>query len=371
MGITCQICLTLRTGSGSLFLLFPTKCLENNSLRSTLPSTRDALGDSSPDRLTERRSLSMLARLARSTRGRIGTALLALGGGSIAAEKSDAGTIVPGVVVENVYNNQPQRALALDNFDVAGYRIGNADGTADDMVKWFAFELSDDLTEQGFDVDAYIENDLYPNPPAAVISPDKQFGGMRSRYFLVLGDLPEFSSLVYGIATTSDFEVIGLNDALPNAKVYAGFGEMIGTPQTLEEAINLTDLVMVGQYPENVELEDAWIFAQVEPPAPLAGDYDGNRVVDANDFARWKVDYGTAELPYGSGSDGNADGTVNAADYTVWRNNVGADSGGTGAMVVENGGIPEPSTLYLAATGVASAGLGLRRRLRDVLRKRK
>jgi hypothetical protein len=236
------------------------------------------------------------------------------------------------------------------------------------MVKWFAFELSDDLTDQGFEVDAYAEP--YPNPPAAVISPDQQFGGMRSRYFLVLSDLPEFNSIAYAIATTSDFEVIGLNEALPKAKVYAGFGEMIGTPATLDEAINMTDLVMVGQYPENVQLDDAWIFAQVESPEILRGDYDGSGVVDAADYARWKQDYGLNVLPYGSGSDGNADGSVNAADYTVWRNNLGAVAGGSGATFVENAGIPEPSTLYLAAAGVASAGLGLRRRLREALRNR-
>jgi hypothetical protein len=183
--------------------------------------------------------------------------------------------------------------------------------------------------------------------------------------------LPELSSIAYAIATTSDFEVIGLNDALPNAKVYAGFGEMIGTPQTLEEAINMTELVMIGQYPANVELEDAWIFAQVDAPPQLAGDYDGNNIVDAADFHRWKTDYGSTVLPFGNGADGNGNGLVDAADYTVWRNNLGTSlSIGSGAIDVQSNGTPEPSTIYLAAAGVAAAGLASRRRFKHALSRR-
>jgi hypothetical protein len=53
------------------------------------------------------------------------------------------------------------------------------------------------------------------------------------------------------------------------------------------------------------------------------GDYDRSGYVDRDDFVFWKAHYGETGTP-GSGADGNFDGIVGAADYTVWRNNLGA-----------------------------------------------
>jgi hypothetical protein len=56
---------------------------------------------------------------------------------------------------------------------------------------------------------------------------------------------------------------------------------------------------------------------------PIAGDYDGNRVIDDDDYVKWKSQYGTIVAP-STGSDGNGDGKVDAADYVTWRKNLGA-----------------------------------------------
>ena len=56
---------------------------------------------------------------------------------------------------------------------------------------------------------------------------------------------------------------------------------------------------------------------------PIAGDYDGNRVVDHDDYVKWKSQYGTIVAPF-TESDGNGDGKVDAADYVIWRKNLGA-----------------------------------------------
>jgi hypothetical protein len=50
------------------------------------------------------------------------------------------------------------------------------------------------------------------------------------------------------------------------------------------------------------------------------GDFDRSGAVDPNDYARWKQTFGQLAVPPGSGADGNGDGIINAADYTVWRN---------------------------------------------------
>ena len=57
--------------------------------------------------------------------------------------------------------------------------------------------------------------------------------------------------------------------------------------------------------------------------APLAGDYDGLGTVDAADYTVWKTTFGNIVAP-GTGADGNGNGVVDAADYTVWRDNLGA-----------------------------------------------
>lgn len=66
----------------------------------------------------------------------------------------------------------------------------------------------------------------------------------------------------------------------------------------------------------------------------LTGDYDGDGVVDMNDYDLWETFFGsTVQLS----ADGNGNGIVDAADYTVWRDNLAAPGLA----------IPEPSSLAL------------------------
>jgi hypothetical protein len=58
---------------------------------------------------------------------------------------------------------------------------------------------------------------------------------------------------------------------------------------------------------------------------PIAGDYDGNRVVGHDDYVKWRSQYGTIVTPF-TESDGNGDGKVDAADYVIWRDNLGASA---------------------------------------------
>ncbi len=52
----------------------------------------------------------------------------------------------------------------------------------------------------------------------------------------------------------------------------------------------------------------------------LPGDYDGDGTVDEADYNVWRTTYGsTTDLR----ADGNDDGHVDAADYTVWRDSIG------------------------------------------------
>jgi hypothetical protein len=89
------------------------------------------------------------------------------------------------------------------------------------------------------------------------------------------------------------------------------------------------------------------------PVPPVIGDYNVNGVVDAADYVVWRKNVGTTNVlpndPIG--------GTIGAGQYDQWRARFGNTSGsglGSGSAV------PEPATL--AMLGMAGAALVLRRR---------
>ncbi|MGD9634948.1 MAG: ASPIC/UnbV domain-containing protein, partial [Pirellulales bacterium] len=74
----------------------------------------------------------------------------------------------------------------------------------------------------------------------------------------------------------------------------------------------------------------------------LPGDYSGNGVVDAADYAAWRDGFGSI---------------YNQSDYLVWRQHFGEAIGGSGAGPAA---VPEPASLVLL--GIASAAFAVRRR---------
>lgn len=79
------------------------------------------------------------------------------------------------------------------------------------------------------------------------------------------------------------------------------------------------------------------------------GDYNADGVVDAEDYTVWRDANGTSVTPL-SGADGNGDGQVDQADRLVWAGNYGltlaAALGGPSALGAT--AIPEPAAAFLA-----------------------
>lgn len=85
-----------------------------------------------------------------------------------------------------------------------------------------------------------------------------------------------------------------------------------------------------------------------ETIAGLTGDYNANGVVDTADYTVWRDTLGsTADLQ----ADGDGSGTIDAADYVVWKENFGMTSGGVGSAA---GAVPEPATSWIALCALLS-----------------
>jgi autotransporter-associated beta strand protein len=88
------------------------------------------------------------------------------------------------------------------------------------------------------------------------------------------------------------------------------------------------------------------------PPVGVAGDYNGNGVVDAADYVLWR-NGGPLQNEVSSA------GTVDAQDYVEWRARFGNTSGSGSGSLLNSAGVPEPATvglLVLALVGFAAAG---------------
>jgi hypothetical protein len=73
-------------------------------------------------------------------------------------------------------------------------------------------------------------------------------------------------------------------------------------------------------------------------PAGIPGDYNNNGTVDAADYVLWRKGGPLA-------NEVDAPGTVNAADYIAWRARFGNSTSGVGTN--ENAAVPEPATTAL------------------------
>jgi hypothetical protein len=98
-----------------------------------------------------------------------------------------------------------------------------------------------------------------------------------------------------------------------------------------------------------------------EQAVGVAGDYNGNGIVDAADYTVWRDHFGTAG-PQGDGTgpgfDGIPDGAVDGFDYQWWKNNFGLGSGAVSTAVAQ---VPEPATWRLVIVAL-SGFIGVNRR---------
>jgi hypothetical protein len=118
-----------------------------------------------------------------------------------------------------------------------------------------------------------------------------------------------------------------------------GLGHTVGnTANLMFGGISTTEQLTSGQ----IATARGSNFARLYTPPSLTGDYNGNHVVDAADYAVWR----------------NSNGTI--ANYTAWRSNFGK-TGGTGSGGGETGAVPEPAAFACLLMAI-SARLAVRQK---------
>jgi hypothetical protein len=103
-----------------------------------------------------------------------------------------------------------------------------------------------------------------------------------------------------------------------------------------------------------VDLEIEYIRVVLPAPPGVAGDYNNNGTVDAADFVLWR---NGGPLQNESASPG----TIDQADYEAWRASFGAMAGG-GSAGQAAAAVPEPAAWLLSVVACALMCAGRRGR---------
>jgi hypothetical protein len=103
------------------------------------------------------------------------------------------------------------------------------------------------------------------------------------------------------------------------------------------------------------------ILLNIAAAAILAGDYNGDHKVDAADYTLWRDNLNSnATLP-----NDTTPGTVTQADYDVWKANFGMSSPGSGSL--GSAAVPEPAAGGLAIISIVFGLVtGVRRRIQAI-----
>jgi hypothetical protein len=86
------------------------------------------------------------------------------------------------------------------------------------------------------------------------------------------------------------------------------------------------------------------------------GDYDQNMVVNDTDYSVWRATFGTGTsgLHTAAFADGSYNGTVDAADYVLWRKHLGETGPNHPGSAAGTAAVPEPSALVLLMIGLGA-----------------
>ena len=101
------------------------------------------------------------------------------------------------------------------------------------------------------------------------------------------------------------------------------------------------------------------VYSYAEPTI-VPGDYNENGTVDAADYTKWCDNLNASVTLPGENPTAVTPGVVDQEDYDFWKANFGASGGGTGGLVA--GAVPEPAAWILLSVGLCGSVICRRNR---------
>lgn len=105
---------------------------------------------------------------------------------------------------------------------------------------------------------------------------------------------------------------------------------------------------------------DNFRFSGASAPG-MPGDFNNDGKVDAADYTVWRNNFGVAEDDTVLGGNGDNMGNVDLDDYNLWKAHFGTGTEGAGSAGLRGAAVPEPGGLALGLS-LLGAGLFARRR---------
>ncbi|MEX2171044.1 MAG: hypothetical protein WD851_17120 [Pirellulales bacterium] len=171
-----------------------------------------------------------------------------------------------------------------------------------------------------------------------------------------------------GAGTPGNLPVDPLNDPLWNnsARIFSGtFGASTPAFTTNNDVIpNATDanVLATGAPPYSTTAAASLTTIVRDNLGNILGDYNLNGTVDAADYTVWRNTLGAAGA--GLAADGSGNNLIDQADYGVWRSRFGANSGSGAALGTgTDTAVPEPGAWTFITALMAFAGLLFSRRI--------
>jgi hypothetical protein len=274
--------------------------------------------------------------------------------GSPFVRNTDTGVIVDGT--EYFPNNTDQ----LQRFDGNGFLTNNAfriNTDDDDAIGGFGVTQSGvatvfDGTTASLEIRAKLTAPLEGQAPTVrVVTKDRDgngtanvgdFGGDEYHFSVALNQFNETSMTTISIPFTDPTLV-----TREQAQEFATPGDNLLTN------FNLYYLGMLTEQDAGlVDLEIEYVRVMLPTAPGLIGDYNDDGNVDAADYTVWRNNVGQPGSTLENRDPDNGTGVVGPDDYDSWKSNFGAGGGGSLA-----GNVPEPSALglVLMAMGLLAA----------------
>ena len=153
--------------------------------------------------------------------------------------------------------------------------------------------------------------------------------------------------VIAGLGTAVDRDRDGVTDSTIGSGVFPGGRlEITNLPAAGGDGLPVTYFVGDVAFMESGTTIQADAYFRLAPAPELAGDFNGDGVVDAADYTVWRDTLGSEIL---LAADGDGDNIVDFDDYTIWAGNFGETLPSQGASV------PEPTGVMILAGLLALA----------------